>query len=211
MQARDSTIWVVWTSPRYPQLMYDIFYRTGMELHDVAVRGVTPYTSHSTFAYRGEVVYIEVEVENQGEGSETFEVKCYVNSIQVGIKTLSLGSGNSYVLVFDWDTTKVKPGMYIPKAIAVAVSGEGDTSDNSLAGDSFEVRIIGDICGWYGGVLKPIPDGRVNLDDFMVVVANYGVVNPTWNPVWGPASDVTEDGMVDLDDIMTVGLHYGET
>ena len=213
MQAKDSTIWIVWNSPRYEQLVYDIFYRTGMELHDVAVKRVTPYTYHKndTLAYRGELVYFEVEVENQGEGKEAFEVKGYANSTQVGSRTVTLDSGRTYVLVFMWNTSKVKPGTYIPNAVAVTTQGETDTTDNYLSGDSFEVRIKGDICGWYGGVLKPIPDRRVNLDDFMVVVANWATVSPSWNPVWGPACDVTEDGKVDIDDVMTVGGHYGET
>jgi len=212
MQAEDLTIWVAWTSPRYPSPSpWDIFYRTGMELHDVAVRSVTPYTSHSTFAYRGEVVYIEVEVENQGEGKENFEVKCYVNSILVGSRIVTLDSGKSFVLVFEWNTANVKPGIYIPSGTAVAVQGETDTSDNSLAGSSFEVRIKGDICGWYDGVLRPIPDRCVNIDDVGMVVGHFWTASPTWHPVWGPTCDITEDGWVDLRDVNEVVDHYGET
>jgi len=211
VQATDLTIWVAWASPRYPQLVNDIFYRTGMELHDVAVRGVTPNTSHSTFAYRGEIVYIEVEVENQGEGKEAFEVKCYVNSILVGSRMVTLDSGKAFVLVFEWNTPNVKPGIYIPSAVAVAVLGEMDTADNSLAGGSFEVRIKGDICGWYEGVLKPIPDRCVNIDDVGMVVGHFWTSSPTWHTVWGPACDITEDGWVDLRDVNEVVDHYGET
>jgi hypothetical protein len=212
LQADDSSIWVVWTSPRYPQLYYDIFWRTGMELHDIAVRGVTPYTNHqdNTLAYRGEVVHLEVEVENQGEGRETFEVRGYANSTWVDSETVTLDPAQSFVMVFEWNTSRVRPGMYVPNAVAVAVQGETDTGDNYMTGNPFEVRIMGDICGFYGGILKPIPDRRVNLDDFMVVVANWGTTSSNWNPVWGPASDVTGDGMVDIDDVMTVGLHFGE-
>lgn len=210
MQAADGTIWVVWSSRRIMSQL-DLYYRIGTELHDVAVRSISTYMSHETFAYRGEMINLQVEVENQGEGKETFEVKGYVNSTLIGSRTLSLDSGKSYVLIFAWNTSKAKPGKYFPSAVAVAVEGEKDKSDNSLTCNSFEVRIIGDICGWYDGVLKPIPDRRVNLDDFMVAVANFGTSSPTWNPVWGPASDMTEDGVVDIDDIMTIGLHYGET
>lgn len=214
VQTSDLTIWVAWDSPRYPQLVYDIFYRTGMELHDVAVRGVTPYTpnhKYDTFAYRGEMVYFEVEFENQGEGKEILEVECYVNSTQVDRLTVTLDSGKSFVSVFEWNTTKAKPGIYVPSAVVVAVQGEIETSDNYLAGASFVVKIKGDVCGWLGGVLTPSPDKRVNLDDFMVVVFNYGAAETSWNPVWGPACDVTEDGVVDIDDVMTVSIHYGET
>lgn len=212
-QAADLSIWVVWSSPRYPQLYYDIFFRNGVELHDVAVRGVTPYTYHNSnmLAYRGELVYFEVEVENQGEGRETFEVKGYANTTWVDSETVTLGPAQGFVMVLEWNTSKVKPGTYIPSAVAVPVQGETDINDNYMAGNFFEVRIVGDICGFYGGILKPIPDRRVNLDDFMVVVANWGTTSSNWNPVWGPASDITEDGMVDIDDVMSVGLHFGET
>jgi len=213
VQTSDLRIWVAWNSPRYPQLVYDIFYRTGTELHDIAVSSVTPYTNHNSnaFAYRGEIAYVGVEVENQGEGKEIFAVKCYANSTQLGQRIVTLDAGKSFVSVFEWNTTKVKAGVYVPNAVAVAVQGETDISDNYLVGDSFEVRIWGDVCGWFGGVLMPIPNQRVNLDDFMVIVFNYGAADPSWNPVWGPACDITEDGVVDIDDVMTVSIHYGET
>jgi len=211
MQAEDLTVWVAWTSPRYPELVYDIFYRTGMELHDLAVRRVTPNASHETFAFRGEMVYTEVEIENQGEGKETFEVKSYANSYLLGSKTISLNAGQSYVVVFQWNTTGVKAGNYILKATAVPVLGEIDTADNTLTYNTYEIRIKGDMCGWYGGLLKPIPNQRVDMDDFGMVVGHWGTANPTWHPVWGPAADITEDGLVDLDDIMEVAIHFLET
>lgn len=213
VQASDLAIWVVWTSPRYPQLIYDIFYRTGMELHDGAVRSVLPSTLHNndTLALREELVYISVEVENQGEGKDTFEVKAYVNSTLLGIKQRTIGARESYVLVFDWNTTSARPGIYVPSAVVTTIQGETDTSDNYAIGSLFEVRIKGDICGWYEGVLKPIPDRRVDIDDFGMVVGHFWTSSPTWHPVWGPAADLNGDGVVDIDDVMIVGLHYLET
>jgi len=214
MQAKDLTIWVVWCSPRYPQLVYGIFYRSGMELHDVGVRNVTPYTSHknNTLAYRGEIVYFAVEVENQGEGKETFEVKCYANSTQVGSKTVTLGSGKTYVLAFNWNTARIKPGMYVTNAIAEPVLGETHLEDNSMICGPIEVRIWGDIVGVYNGVIQPIPDRHVDIDDFGIPIGHFGCVGPAWpHPTWDPFADVNEDLVVDLDDIMIVGVHYGET
>jgi len=210
MQTTDLTIWVVWTSPRYQQLYPDIFYMTGMELHDLAVRRITPNASHETYAFRGEMVYTEVEVENQGEGKETFEVKSYANSSLLGSKTISLDAGKSYVFVFQWNTTRIRAGNYALKATVAPVMGEVDTADNTLT-YTFEIRIKGDICGWYGGVLKPIPNQRVDMDDFGMVVGHWGTVSSTWHPVWGPAADINDDGLVDLDDIMEVAIHFLET
>ena len=211
MQSSDLTIWVFWTSPRYPNLVYDIFYRTGMELHDVAVRAVWSSASHEAFAFRGEVAYVEVEVENQGEGMELVEVQCRANSTFLGSKVVTLNAGASYIATFGWNTTGARAGNYVLTGTVVPVLGEVDTADNTLSSGGFEIRIKGDICGWYGDVLMPVPDRRVNIDDFGMVVGHFGTASPTWNPVWGPACDVNEDGVIDLNDIMTVGVHYLET
>jgi len=211
MQANDLTIWVVWSSPRYPQLVYDIFYRTGMELHDLAVLSVTPPShNNNTLAYRGEVAYIEVGVQNDGEAKETFQVEVYVNSSRIETRTVSLDHGLYYSMRFDWDTTGVKPGKYVASATVVPVLGETDVADNSLTGEPFEVRIRGDLCGVYSNVVKPIPDGRVDIVDFVTAIGHFGTFNPTWHPVWGPACDVNEDGEVDIDDIVIICIHFGE-
>jgi hypothetical protein len=167
--------------------------------------------SHEAFAFRGETIYIEVEVENHGEGKETFTLQCYANSSILGSKTIALGAGNSYVAVFEWNTTGARAGLYSLSGTAVPVPGETDTSDNTLTLGMFEVRIKGDICGWYDDILQPIPNQRVDIDDFGMAVGHFGTTSPTWNPVWGPACDVTEDDVVDIDDIMTIGVHYLET
>lgn len=112
---------------------------------------------------------------------------------------------------FDWNTTGVKPGKYVASATVVPVLGETDIADNSLTGDSFELRIKGDICGVYSNVVQPIPDGRVDMCDFLTAAGNWGTVYPIWHPVWGPASDVNGDNVVDLDDVMIIGIHFGET
>lgn len=212
MQASNRTIWVAWSSPRYPQLMYDIYYRTGMELHDLAVLSVTPYPFHknNTVAYRGEIVYIEVGVQNDGEGEETFQVEVYVNSSKIGTRTVSLAQGLYYSMRFDWNTTGTKLGTYLASATVVPVLGETDIADNSFTAEPFEVRIEGDICGVYSNVVQPIPDRRVDMYDFLTAAGNWGTVYPNWHHVWGPASDVNEDNVVDLDDVMIIGIHFGE-
>lgn len=103
-----------------------------------------------------------------------------------------------------------KSGNYTLKATVAPVMGEVDTADNTLT-YTFEIRIKGDICGWEGNILKPIPNQRVDMDDFGMVVGHWGTVSPTWHPVWGPAADINDDGLVDLDDIMEVAIHFLET
>jgi hypothetical protein len=93
-----------------------------------------------------------------------------------------------------------------------SVPGETDLADNFMSAENLvEVRIRGDIVGMYDDVLLPIPDGQVDLDDFMIAVGQFGTAYPNWNPVWGPVCDVNNDKVVDIDDLMIIALHYGET
>jgi len=214
-QTADASIWIVWASWR-PSAQYDIYYRTGMELHDVTVLGVSYYASHNTTAFRGETIYVEVGVQNNGEAREPIvEVRCYANLSIISSRTMSLASGQYYSLVFEWNTPpKAKPGKYVISADVAPVLGETNIGDNSLIGDAVEIRIIGDIVGTYGGVVQPIPDKRVTIHDFSIPIIHFGdhCNNQPWpHPVWDPVANVKPDSIIDLDDIMIVGAHFGET
>lgn len=209
-QFLNGTIWVAWASKRV-LTQFDIYYRSGIEFHDVAIVEVTYYASHNTTAFRGEIVYIEVGVQNNGEAREVIEVHCYANSSLVKSRITSLLSGQYYSMVFDWNTTGVRPGFYVISAEVLPVLGELDLADNSLSNGLLEVRIKGDIVGEYNGVIQPIPDRRVDIDDFGLTIGHFGCHLPWTHPVWDSVADVTEDGYIDIDDIMTVGVHYGQT
>jgi len=212
-QAADGVIWVVWTSTRFAN--FDIYYRTTIVSphHDIAIISVT---AKKTIAIPGQTVPIEVVTQNQGTYSETFEVQCHVNSILIGSKTISLSPGQTYTLYpsFEWNTTGFPRGYYIISATAVAVTGETDLADNyKKADEPVEIGLLGDICGMYNGVIKPIPDGMVSGLDFAVIALPRNIFTeyPTWDPVWGPICDLNRDGKVGVADLMIVGVHYGET
>lgn len=214
-QNMDASIWIVWASQRV-QDQLDLYYRTGMELHDVAVLSVASYPIHfnNTVAFRGEKVYLEVGVQNNGEAREPLvEVRCYVNSSLIGSRVMALTFGQYYSLVFEWNTDlRQQRGVYVVSGVVAPVLGEADVGDNSLVGAAFEVRIRGDIVGMYGDEVLPIPDGHVDIDDFLIPIIHYGHTGPNWpHPDWDPIADVTENLIVDLDDIMTIGAHHGET
>jgi expansin (peptidoglycan-binding protein) len=208
-QAADNTIWVAWGSIRLNN--FDIYYTIG-EVHDVAI---TEVTTSTTIAVRGENVSIEVTAQNQGSTTENFEVQCYVNSTLVGSKTISVSAGQTLTLSpFHWNTSGAPRGTYIISATVAAVLGEIYLIDNSKSAEiPVEVRIKGDVCGMYNGVVKPIPNGVVDLDDLMTVAmpGHIWTEYPTWDPVWGPACDVNKDGRVGMDDVMEVGLHLADT
>ena len=208
----DGTIWVMWTSTRLAD--FDIYYRTTITspCHDIAVIRVK---TNPTMALRGENVSIEVTTQNQGTYSETFEVLCHASSTLIGSTTIFLSPGQTNIMYppFKWNTTGVPCGNYTISATVAAVTNETDLDDNYKEADEpVEIRIRGDICGMYGKVILPIPDGVVNLDDFMIV-AVPGIIfteHPTWDPVWGPICDLNKDGKIGVADIIIVGIHFGE-
>lgn len=79
---------------------------------DLAVRQVTvtPIRAHV-----GDVIHVEVVIENKFEGSRTTPAELLVNGKVVASQlfTWGMSAGDRlYRLSFDWDTRKVRPGEY---------------------------------------------------------------------------------------------------
>ncbi len=79
---------------------------------DLAVRQVTvaPVRAHV-----GDVVHVEVVIENKAEGSRTTSADLLVNGKVVASQLFTWGwspGERLYRLSFDWDTRKVSPGEY---------------------------------------------------------------------------------------------------
>ena len=113
-------------------------------VHDVAVTAVS--VSENT-AVRGELVYIYVTVENQGNYAETFNVTAYAGAWPVSVPQMigNLPSGESQNLAFTWDTESSAEGYHRIKATASAVLGEIDTGDNTFLDGSVYVRFTAEI------------------------------------------------------------------
>jgi len=210
-QDKYGTTWIIWSSPRFTN--FDLYYK--INSHNIAITEVAPQVSTLT---RGETLDIEVTTMNGGTEDETVQVQCYANSILAGTQTISLAPGQSQTLTIQWNTTGVARGTYVINATAVPVPGEVKLNDNSFIDGSVKVEILGDVCGVYDGVVRPIPDGAVKIIDFMEVSSNVFTYDPDkypelppWDPVWGPICDVNEDGAIDTDDLLLVGIHFGET
>jgi ABC-type transport system substrate-binding protein len=76
----------------------------------------------------------------------------------------------------------------------------------------FRELVQPDFATLVGGVITPGHSGRVDIDDFSMVILKYGHLKPwTTDPVWGPIADVNKDYIVDLDDIMETGARFGQT
>ena len=104
----------------------DLFILIQNSWRNVAVVSVTAPPTASV----GDLVPIDVEVKNEGEHSEIFDVTAYYDSAVIGTQTVSLCSGDETTLTFTWNTTGVSPGTYTIKAVASRL-GECDTADNT--------------------------------------------------------------------------------
>ena len=79
---------------------------------DLAVRQVTvtPVRAHV-----GDIIHVDVVIENKAEGSETTPAELLVNGKVVASRLFTWGwspGERLYRLSFDWDTRKVSPGEY---------------------------------------------------------------------------------------------------
>jgi hypothetical protein len=112
--------------------------------HDIAVIGVTP--SNIT-VNPGDIVLINITVQNQGFFNEIFDVAAYYGrSVYTNIvqeQWVGLHAGVSKTLTFTWNTTGLAPGNYTISAYAYPVPLETDTADNGLgAGDLYLASVM---------------------------------------------------------------------
>jgi hypothetical protein len=114
------------------------------DVHDVAVTSVSVPARN---VVRGELLYIYVTTENQGDFTETFNVTAYVDAWPVSMPQTvsSLPSGDSRNLTFTWDTGPATEGYHGIKATASVVAGETDMSDNTFIDGSVYVRFTAEI------------------------------------------------------------------
>jgi ABC-type transport system substrate-binding protein len=96
-----------------------------------------------------------------------------------------------------------------PFKLKARTLGESITLEDNPA--YFRKVIEPDLASLVDGVVQPIKDGTVSLYDFSSVALYVFEHRPTWDPTWGPATDVNKDGYVGIDDLMEVGAHFAES
>ncbi len=97
--------------------------------HDIAIISVLP---SPTTVKTGESVSISVTIINEGNFTETFNVTTYYSNIPIETQTaITLTSGNSITLAFNWIAVDVAAGDYTIKAVASRVENETDLNDNT--------------------------------------------------------------------------------
>jgi hypothetical protein len=146
---------------------------------DVAVVSVKP---SATFIERGETVYVEVTVANQGDRVESVVVSAHANGTMIDSEPLpSLQPLSKTNITIAWNTSSTNVGVYQISGSVSAVSEEIDISNNNL-NDGF-VQIVSnrhDIA-----VVNVAPsDSSVNIGDTLdinVSVKNEGTYTESFN------------------------------
>jgi hypothetical protein len=167
-------------------------------IRDLAVVNVTPLVS---WAYKGTIVKVNVTVRNEGDITETFDVKAYYDNNTIGTITVTnLNPDQEITITFSWNTQDVTPcHNYTISAEAVPVPWELDLEDNYLSDGKVKIRILGDVNG----------DGRVDGKDIALIIKAFG--SYPGHPRWNPEVDVNGDDRIDAKDIAWTIKNYGKT
>ena len=163
--------------------------------HDIAITNVS---ASKTVVGQGFPVNINVNAQNQGKFTETFNITAYTNTTAIATN-ITLTSGNSTTVTFVWNTTGVAKGNHTIRAEATQLPDETDLGDNTLEDGWIVVTLVGDINA----------DWKVDIEDVFSIALCYGT--SVGQPGYDPNLDVNGDEKTDIEDIFTAAIHYGET
>ena len=193
------------------QIQHGYFQNVAEVTHDIAVTSVTPA---STSVLLSDSVDIMVNVTNEGNFNEAFNVTAYANAMPLEMKTVAnLRSGLTTTLTFTWDTTGAEVGTYTINATASTVPGETNTSDNTLVSPQ-TVTLIEPVYLPLAIITAEETEGYVDEDIVFVGVGSY---DPDGGAIiaydWDLGDGTTETGMhstvvhkYDMEGIYTVTL-----
>lgn len=144
--------------------------------HDIAIINVVPSALKVNV---GETVNVSVNVKNEGETAETFDVNLYYNACHLDTQqVVSLPSGASKILIFTWNTSNVSPSNYTISAYVPPVPGEVEVEDNKFVDGVIEIKlppvaIVHDVA-----VVSVVPSAnevfRGQIVNITVIVRNEG-------------------------------------
>lgn len=177
------------------QLVDGIIELTNEPINDIAIKSIIPF---KTIVFEGYCFSLNITIENQGNLPETFNITIYGNHNILNETRTSLDAGYSETLVYSWEVFDAQAyETYILNATVNKVSGENDTSDNSLEYLGLSITYPGDIDS----------DHDVDIFDIVQIALDYGSIKG--DQVYDPNSDVDCDGDVDIFDIVSIVVFYG--
>jgi len=162
------------------------------------------YDGTSGYYFNG--IIDEVKIYNRALSAEEIWAEYTRSLIAIQTQTVTLESGASTTLTFNWNTTGFAKGNYTISAYAWPVPGETDLSDNTFVDGSIYVAMLGDITA----------DGKVDIFDIVIVALHFNHIPPN-DHLPGTSdyfacfnADINNDGIIDIFDIVIVALHFGE-
>ncbi|HVO36980.1 MAG TPA: CARDB domain-containing protein [Candidatus Acidoferrum sp.] len=164
--------------------------------HDVAVCSVVPF---KTVVSQGSSINVNVTVENQGIGTETFSFTFYVNSTDVEtVNVTDLASGARLITIFAWNTTEWVKGDYVLTVYAWPVQNETHIGDNTFTYNGIKITVPGDVNG----------DFKVGPADFALLSSAYGSTPASFK--WNANCDMNNDGKVGPPDFAILSVRFGQ-
>jgi len=189
-----------------PMAWGDLILAPPPAVHDIAVTLITP---SKTIVGQTFSCHVNVTLANQGASAETFEVTLYEDDISLDTKSVTLASGSSTIVTFDWNTVGCAKDLMgcIIRAYAWPVMDEMDTMDNSRVEGLIYVAMPGDVAGGGGAFPNTLPDGRVEILDLANIAIVYGVNYPDQRYV--PNFDIDGNGRIEILDLALASMNYG--
>ena len=167
-------------------------------VHDAAVTNIT---ANCTWVYQRFSVSVNVTVANDGDFEENVAVALYYNdtaSETVDTKNVTLTPGQNETLVFVWNTAGVPYCLNYTMTAVASIPVDNNPADNTLAGGTIKVRILGDING----------EDKVNIGDVAIAAKAFG--SHVGGFRWNPDADVNGDGRIDIQDIALIAKNFGK-
>jgi len=163
---------------------------------DIAVVNLTV---SKTVVGEGFSFSVNLTVENQGNKIETFNISVYANTTLINSQAMSLTSGSSTVLTFEWNTAGFVKSNYTINAHLEPIPSEIDIGDNNCSDGVIILTIPGDVTG----------DLWVDMQDISILIDTF-MANPD-DPRWNPNCDINDDLGIDMLDISIAIDHFMQT
>ena len=181
-------------------------------VHGVHEIGIVHAAVTKTVVGRGYSLTLTLEISDYGFYDEDSPVTVYTNTSIAVTRNIALAAGQAVNVTLTLDTTSCAYGNYTFNAIAWPVLDEANVLDNNFTGGWVRVAGVGDLTGGTPNALDFVPDGKVQIDDVIVVSRFFGQhvsPAPVNCDVLGSTIGVP-DGKVLIDDVALVAKHFGQ-